>query len=146
MTIVYSINYRDVTRLHQAMSKVPDVSEEVVNRYLHSQGGPLVSAAILGFTPHSGRDKSNYKNNKRHARDSQPYDQDNLNLGFRIYAKGGAANSRNSFGYLVFPNEGRGPHNPRAQQFFERGLESQEDRLMNEQLEALSKAIENIIK
>lgn len=142
--IVYQIKFENLTKLKNSMAKVPEKSEEVINDYLHTKGGPSVSAAILGFTPHSGRNKRNYKYNKRHAKDSQPYKQDDLNLGFRIYAKGGAANSKNSFGYLVFPNEGRGPHNPVAQGFFERGLESQEDKMMSDMLKILSDEIEKI--
>lgn len=90
--------------------------------------------AIIGFMPRSDR-------TKKHAKDSKPLDQEDINLGFRIFAKGGAAKNKGSFGYLVFPNEGRGPSNPIAQEFFEQGLESRLDKLTLIVLEALEEGI-----
>lgn len=120
--------------LMQAMEKVPKRSEEIINKVLHSSGGKEVSMAIIGFMPRSDR-------TKKHAKDSKPLEQEDINLGFRIFAKGGAAKNKGSFGYLVFPNEGRGPSNPVAQEFFEQGLESRLDKLTLIVLEALEEGI-----
>lgn len=120
--------------LIQAMEKVPKRSEELINKALHSSGGKEVSMAIVGFMPRSDR-------NKKHAKDSNPLKQEDINLGFRIFAKGGAAKNKGSFGYLVFPNEGRGRKNPIAQEFFQEGLESRLDKLTQIVLEALEEGI-----
>ena len=121
--------------LTQAMERVPDRAEEEINKVLHGEGSKLVMQNIINFMPVS-------KGGGRHAKSSDPLKVEELNLGFTTYAKGGAANARGSFGYLIFPNDGRGPRNPVAQNFFEKGLEASEPKIMEMLLDALEKASE----
>jgi hypothetical protein len=130
----YDVNTKGQDELILAMQKTPERTEEIINKVLHGSGGKEVSMAIIGFMPRSGR-------SKKHAKDSNSLKQEDINLGFRIFPKGGAASNKGSFGYLVFPNEGRGNKNPVAQEFFGRGLESKEDRLTQIVLEALEQGI-----
>jgi len=130
----YDVTPKGQDDLIKAMQKVPERTEELINKALHSSGGKEVSMAIIGFMPKSSR-------NKKHAKESNSLKQDDLNLGFRIYPRGGAARNKGSFGYLVFPNDGRGVKNPIAQGFFEKGLESKMDRLTKIVLEALEEGV-----
>ncbi|MBS4171942.1 hypothetical protein KHA87_01525 [Bacillus sp. FJAT-49736] len=61
---------------------------------------------------------------KVHARNSQWQKIEKGNLEITIKSAGGAANKKGSYGYLVFPNEGRGPRNHIEQRFMEKGLEA----------------------
>lgn len=133
-----TLDFSGSTRLLEAMKKVPEVSERVVNDVLKSRGTKEVIQAIIGFMPVSKRDK-------KHAKFSNPLKEVMFNLGFDIVAKGGAAKNKGSFGYLVFPNEGRGPHNPVAQAFFERGLESREDIILDYVIDELVRAQEELL-
>lgn len=130
-----TVDFSKSQKLADAMAKIPSRSEEVINRVLKSRGTREVMESIIHFMPVSRRDKE-------HAKHSEPLKERMINLGFDIVAKGGAANKRGSFGYLVFPNEGRGSHNPVAQEFFERGLDAKEDMLLDMLVDELVKAQE----
>lgn len=127
----YILDTKGQDELIAAMKATPGKVEVAANKALHTTGGKEVSMAIIGFMPKSDR-------NKKHAKDGNALNQEDLNLGFRIYARGGAARNKGSYGYLVFPNEGRGRSNPVARKFFEEGLESREDKLILIVLDALA--------
>lgn len=127
----YVLDIKGQNDLIKAMEATPRKVEATANKVLHMTGGKEVSMAIIGFMPRSNR-------TKKHARDGNALKQEDINLGFRIYARGGAANNKGSFGYLVFPNEGRGRSNPVAKRFFEQGLESKENTLIQIVLDALT--------
>lgn len=119
------IDYRKSEELIKLLEKTSKNIENNLNEYLHSKGAKTVIESIIGFMPRSNRQK-------KHAKDSNPLKFDKFNLGFGVYARGGAANKKGSFGYLVFPDQGRGPHNFIAQEFFGRGLESKEEKLFDD--------------
>ena len=133
-----TLDFSGSTKLAEAMAKIPSKSEEVVNRVLLVRGTKEVMQAIIGFMPVSKREK-------RHAKHSNPLKERMFNLGFDIVAKGGAAKNKGSFGYLVFPNEGRGPHNPVAQEFFERGLASREEIILDYVIDELVRAQQELL-
>ena len=114
------IDFEGSSRLEEAMLKIPEKSEEVINNVLKSKGTKEVMQGIIGFMPVSDREK-------KHAKYSNSLKERLFNLGFDIVARGGAANKKGSFGYLVFPNEGQGPHNKVAQEFFQKGLAEREE-------------------
>lgn len=132
------VNFDESKKLGEVFKNLPANAENLVNEYFEKEAAKNMMQEIIGLTPVS-------KKNKRHAKNSDPYKPEMFNLGFRIYAKGGAANKKNSFGYLVFPNDGRGPRNYTAQQFFERGAEKAEkDKIIDDLLEILAvKAIKS---
>ncbi|HFU4089536.1 TPA: hypothetical protein ACGO77_000133 [Streptococcus suis] len=133
-----TLDFSGSTKLAEAMAKIPSKSEKVVNRVLLVSGTKEVMQAIIGFMPISKREK-------KHAKYSNPLKERMFNLGFDIVAKGGAANNKGSFGYLVFPNEGRGPHNPVAQEFFERGLASREEIILDYVIDELVRAQQELL-
>ena len=131
----YDLKLEGQEELTKAMEKVPEQAEKEINKVLHGDGSKLVMENIIKFMPIS-------KGGGKHAKTSNPLKTDTINLGFSTYAKGGAANTRGSFGYLVFPDEGRGPRNPVAQNFFEKGVQASEPNILEMLLEALERASE----
>lgn len=131
--VKFTVDTTASQKLADAMAKIPEHSERLINEVLKSKGSKEVIESIIGFMPVSNR-------NKPHAKESNPLKAKMFNLGFDIVARGGAAKNKGSFGYLVFPNEGRGKHNPHAQEFFERGLNDRRDAIMDAMIEALVKA------
>lgn len=133
-----TVDFSASQRLADAMAKIPGRSEEVVNRVLFTKGTKEVMQGIIGFMPVSNRQK-------KHAKFSNPLKERLFNLGFDIVAKGGAANKKGSFGYLVFPNEGRGSHNLVAQQFFEKGLHAKEAIILDYVIDELVRVQESLL-
>jgi hypothetical protein len=133
--INYQIDYKDLEALEEKFKKLPGRVESLINSYLHLDGASKVAKDITALIRVSRADK-------KHARLSKWWKVRPLNLGFVIVAKGGAANKKGSFGYLVFPNEGRGPRNPLEQRFFERGLERATPKLVADMHELIDKKIE----
>lgn len=137
MPIKYELDHEQSMKLFDAMAKIPKLSEELANKVLHGGGSQLMIQKIIDFTPVS-------KVDKKHAKSSKPLKDTMINLGFEIKTKGGAAKNKGSFGYLVFPNEGRGSSNPIAQRFFEKGMEQSNPEIFEQLLAALDEA-HNII-
>lgn len=115
MTVRYKFEYRELEVLLQKVKRLPDNVEKTINSVLHTFGVRKVVQYITQDMPMS-------KVKKRHAKLSDWSKSEEGNLEFTIKAAGGAANKPGSFGYIVFPNEGRGPHNPLEQRFMESGL------------------------
>ena len=129
----YQLDFKESSMLQEKMKLIPDEAEKLVNDVLHTKGSKQMMMAIISFMPMSSR-------NKRHAKNSNPLKIDKLSLGFIIYPKGGAAKNKNSFGYLVFPDEGRGSSNPFAHRFFEKGVTKEKDRVLEGIILALEEA------
>ena len=136
--VKFELNDEQAKKLEDAMTTIQANSEKVVNEVLETKGTKLMIQKIIEFMPQS-------KKNKRHARQSNPLRHKMFNLGFEIKTKGGAAKNKNSFGYLVFPDEGRGPRNPVAQKFVDKGVESANELILQELLIAIEQEHTRII-
>ncbi|MBC2048207.1 hypothetical protein HCB37_04105 [Listeria booriae] len=121
MSAKWELESSDVDRLFDVMARLPNRSEEVINRSLNYKGAPLVIKNIEKRLNIS-KDWKGRVLNKKHAKGSNPFIHRMENLGFEVVSRGGAANKRGSYGYLVFPDEGRGAHNHVAQNFMQEGL------------------------
>lgn len=140
MTIRFELNDQQIRELTAKMIRLPNRMEKTINSVLHEDGISIATQDITSLIPNS-----QWKNsalNKQHARTSNWSKSEKFNLGFTIKSRGGAANKRGSFGYLVFPNEGRGPSNPIEQRFMERGLTKATPRI----LEAISLKIDQVLR
>ena len=115
MSVKYELDYSEVEKLEEKFKRIPVNVENIINSYLHKEGAGKTVKHITHLMPVSSR-------NKRHAKYSDWSKIEPHNLGFSVKPKGGAAKNKGSFGYLVFPNQGRGPYNDEAQKFMERGL------------------------
>ncbi len=122
------------------MMRLPGRMEQVINGVLHSEGIEIATEEITKLIPVSKW--YNQVRNKKHAKTNNWSRSEVGNLEFTIKAKGGAANKPGSFGYLVFPNEGRGSSNPLEQRFAERGLQKATPRIF----EALNRNIDKVLE
>ncbi|KAA0547686.1 hypothetical protein FZW96_12055 [Bacillus sp. BGMRC 2118] len=84
----------------------------------------ILTAHITPLIKVSKERRGNSIRDKVHARNTKWSRAEFSNLQITIKAKGGAANRKGSFGYLVFPDDGRGSQNPVAQRFMKRGAEA----------------------
>lgn len=122
------------------MIQLPGKMEEVINKTLHFEGISIATNEITEEIPLS-RQRGRFRH-KNHAKTSNWSRSEKHNLGFTIKTKGGAANRSGSFGYLVFPNEGRGAHNPLEQRFMEKGLEKAVPKILNKLHQNIDKVLE----
>jgi len=129
LTVQFSLEYDQIRILEEKMKQLPDKMEPVVNETLHGFGITTAIEEITKLIPVSSR--KGRKRNKTHARTSLWSRSLKENLGFKIISKGGAAKNKGSFSYLVFPNEGRGSHNPLEQRFAERGMNAATPKILN---------------
>lgn len=140
MGVKFELDYEAIKRLEMKMAKLPDRMERATNDVLHADGIRIATEEITKLIPVSTR-KGKIRN-KKHARHSNWSKSEKINLGFVIKARGGAANKKGSFGYLVFPNEGRGAHNPIEQRFMERGLEAATPKILAKLHEKIDQILE----
>jgi hypothetical protein len=140
LTVKFEIYYDTFTKLEQNLGRLPNKLEKIVNEFLHTEGVEIATEEITILIPNSSW--KDHRLNKRHARDVKWSRSENHYLGFTIKSRGGAANRPRSFGYLVFPNEGRGPSNPLEQRFMERGIKNATPKILHR----LSNKIEKVIK
>ncbi|MGM0863374.1 MAG: hypothetical protein ACQEWF_01700 [Bacillota bacterium] len=135
MSVQFKFEYKEIDQLLNKVIRLPDNVEETINGVLHTFGISKVVQDITKDMPMSNR-------STRHAKLSDWSKSEKGNLQFVIKAKGGAANKPGSFGYLVFPNEGRGPHNPLEQRFMESGLYSATSPVLKELNERVEERIQ----
>lgn len=89
----------------------------IINDVLWNEGASEIKKEIRLLIPISDR-------RKRHAAESQPFTQGNENLAVTVKTTG-------RWGYLVFPDEGRGSHNPTPQEFMLRGGEAATENIVS---------------
>jgi hypothetical protein len=140
----FELYYGQLNELEKKLGRLPKNMEKVVNDVLHSDGVDIATAEITNLIPNS--QWKNSRLSKPHARTSKWSKSEEHNLGFTIKSKGGAAKNRGSFGYLVFPNEGRGPSNPLEQRFMERGLKNATPKILHRLSEKIEKVLEDEMK
>lgn len=129
------IEFGDLTDLNERLRQFPNRAEKAVNKALHTEGVKVIAQEMTNLIPVS-------KRQKRHAKDSKWYTHQTGNLEFVVKSKGGAANRKGSFGYLVFPDEGRGSKNPVAQNFSGRSLQKSTPKVLQKIHGALDQLIE----
>ncbi|WP_078430482.1 hypothetical protein [Alkalihalobacterium alkalinitrilicum] len=125
MSARYEFDFSELEKLEEKILRVPGNTEQIINGVLHKAGIKIAVDEITKRMPVSRR-------NKKHAKTSNWSKGDKDNLGFTVKAKGGAAKRPGSFGYLVFPNDGRGPYNHVAQNFFEDGLDDGSPKILDD--------------
>ncbi|KZR58455.1 hypothetical protein A3781_17350 [Bacillus badius] len=125
------------------MRQLPDEMEDVVNHALHDRGIRIAVQEITRLIPVSTGKHGIRK--KLHAKNSKWSKSEKSNLGFTIRTRGGAANKKGSFGYLVFPNDGRGSSNPMKQEFAERGVVAASPKIMNLLNQNIERKIQEVL-
>lgn len=132
-------DYTELYKMMRNMSQLGGATEDTIKRVMHDKAthdtlGKDVSSYIR-------ESKMPRVKGRPHARDKKWWIAKKSKLSFELISKGGAANLKkyaegvkkrqrhgkdtyppNAYGYLIFPDEGRGDKNPVAQRFGERGL------------------------
>lgn len=129
------IEFEDLSALEDKIRMLPNIAEGEINLILHTKGIEIATTEMTNLLPVS-------KANKKHAKESKWSKSEIYNLEFVVKSKGGAANKKGSFGYLVFPDEGRGPSNPWAQHFSDRALQRATPKILSLLDERLQEMIE----
>ncbi|WP_107951365.1 hypothetical protein [Lysinibacillus parviboronicapiens] len=130
------VGFNDIMSLEEKIRMLPNRAEKAINRVLHTRGIEIATREMTNLLPVSR------VSNKKHAKESKWSTSEMANLEFVVKSKGGAANKKGSFGYLVFPDEGRGPSNPWAQHFSDRSLQKSAPKILAELDEALQELLE----
>lgn len=127
MSVEYNLKLEDNEKLVEQFQRLAEKSETLTNEYFDKVAAKLMMEKIIGFMPRS-------EARKKHAKDSNPLSKKLVNLGFVI-------KSKNQFGYLVFPDEGKGYRNPVAQEFSVKGAEEASPGIEDGLLEVLERAM-----
>lgn len=120
MSVKFEFDFESFQDLRSRIESVGSDMETELNQILKDEGKNTIEPNITNLIRVSRYSRGSKKSGP-HARNSEWSKRELGNLEVVIKAKGGAAKNPGSFGYLVFPNEGRGPRNHTAQEFMERG-------------------------
>ncbi|MBC1605659.1 hypothetical protein HCJ39_13140 [Listeria rocourtiae] len=137
----FELDTKDLELLMKKIADSPGDVEKAINQSLEREGTALAIEGIIMRMPVSQRGAKAVRE-KKHARYSNPLMKRMENLGFEVVAKGGASGKKGSFGYLAFPDEGRGSSNPVAHHFFNDGVDDRIPRILDALDKALDEAIE----
>lgn len=138
LNVRFEVDYEQIRRLEENMKRIPNESERVINDTLHDFGVRTAVEEITRLMPVSDRNKQHAKNSKWHTADLN-------NLSFTIKTRGGAANRLGSFGYLIFPEEGRGSSNPLEQRFARDGMKYATPKILKKIEEKLINKINEVL-
>lgn len=140
----YSLESKDIEILQEKLKLLPKKAEYEMNNYFWNTAGDILKKRVMQNLPRSNRNKSNYKNSpKSHAKDVESLDKISFNLGIKVQTK--LKPKSKDFGYLIFPDEGRGKHQSRSQEFFNKALETETEKIKEGLLEHINKKIEEEI-
>lgn len=144
MSDYIKLDYSKSIELENKLKALPNKAEYETNNYLWSKAGNILEKGVYERMP---RSKYRHSKNmpKSHAKDTESLEIVRYNLGVKIQTK--VKPKSKDFGYLIFPNEGRGirQKNKGSQEFFEKTLESKSDEITNGLLNHLDKKIEEEI-
>lgn len=130
------VEFDDLSTLSDLIKQLPGRAEQAINQVLHTDGIEIVAKEMTNLIPVS-------KSDGKHAKNSKWWASEEGNLSFVVKSRGGAANKKGSFGYLVFPDEGRGPSNPWEQNFSGRSLQRSTPKILEKLHGALNNLLEN---
>ncbi|PTY79621.1 hypothetical protein B5V89_05085 [Heyndrickxia sporothermodurans] len=126
------MDFPDVDRLVESISKIPNRSETVINNTLRAKGAPKAMDSIQPIIPLS-------RKKKKHARDSKALAVKHGNLEFTIRPK-------RAFEYIKYPDLGIGTSKRnRPKKFMEKGLDKAASRIVDDLADAVIKEIDNTL-
>ena len=138
---VFELSYENIEIIKNKFGMLPRKAEYELNNYLWNNANEILRKKVMQNMPRSNRDKSNIKKApKVHAKDVESLEDIRYNLGIKVQTK--LTPRSKDFGYLIFPDEGRGKHQTRSQEFFSKALNSETDKIKTGLIEHLNKKIE----
>lgn len=142
---VFEISSKDLERLQQKFALLPNKAEYELNNYFWNEVGDILKTKVMQNMPRSNRNKSNIKKApKVHAKDVESLEKITYNLGIKVQTQLNPQSK--DFGYLIFPDEGRGKHQSKSQEFFHKSLESETDKIERGLMEHMNKKIKEELK
>lgn len=107
MSVDYNIDFAAHEHLEVLFKNLIGKAEDLTNEYLDRTASKVMMDEIIGLIRIG-------KRGGPHAKQSSPLRHKMINLGFIVSTKP-------KFGYLIFPDEGKGPRNPLEQMFMSKG-------------------------
>lgn len=141
---ILNVHFEAFETLIKKFETLPRTAEYTINEYLWSEGGDILQKELMRRMPRS-KDK-HYSLPKSHAKDTDSTEVfKGINLMVKVETK--VKPKSKDYGYLIFPDEGRGIHNVKkgAQEFFQKTLDAKEYELTNELTNHLIKEIDKNI-
>ena len=137
-----SLDYKDLVKLEEKLKLLPNTAEYEVNNYLWSEAGDMLEKEVYKRMPRSHYEHYSKGKPKSHAKDSESLEIIRYYLGVKVQTK--IKPKSKDFGYLIFPDEGRGIRQKKkgSQEFFGKSLESQENKVIDGLTNHLNKKIE----
>lgn len=138
-----TLDFNELIKFEEKIKALPKKAEYEINNYLWNNAGNILKKQVYANMPRSNKNKSKVKDApKVHAKDVESLDKATFNLGIRVLTH--LKPKSKDFGYLIFPDEGRGLRQKRkgAQEFFSRALENKTDEIAEGLLNHLDKKIE----
>lgn len=141
-----SVDYKELVKLEEKMKLLPKSAEYEVNNYLWSEAGSIFEKEVYARMPRSHYKHYSKNKPKTHAKDTESLEIIRYNLGVKIQTK--LKPRSKDFGYLIFPDEGRGIRQKKKgqQNFFGKSLESKEKQVTDGLTEHLNKKIKEKIE
>ncbi len=137
-----TIDFSDCKELEEKMKKLPHATQYAINEYLWDKAGPILEKEVYKRMPRSKYVHYSKNKPKSHAKDSDSLEQIKFNLGIKVQTK--TKPKSKDFGYLIFPDEGRGIKQRKkgGQEFFNKSLEAKKKKIADELLTHINKKIE----
>lgn len=130
----WEVEFAPIDKLIDKMKEIPEQSEKILNKVLHTKSTNDVVRSIITGIPIS--EVKNRLMNKRHAKSSNPLKTETENLGFKVRPK-------KSFEYLKYPDLGIGKsRNNVPEEFMRKGMENEVERISDDLMIALMQEIE----
>lgn len=137
-----TLDFSSCKELVEKMKKLPYSAQYAINEYLWDKAGSILEKEVYKRMPRSQCVHYNKNQPKSHARDSESLEQVKYDLGIKVKTK--TEPKSKDFGYLIFPDEGRGVRQTKkgGQEFFNKSLEAKKKKITDELLSHLNKKIE----
>ena len=120
---ILNVQFEAIEVLIRKFDNLPRTAEYSINEYLWGEGGDILQRELMRRMPRS-KDK-HYSLPKAHAKDTDSTEIfKGINLMVKVETK--VKPKSKDYGYLIFPDEGRGIHNVKkgAQEFFQNTLDA----------------------
>lgn len=137
-----SVDFKDIESLEKKFKLLPNSVEYEINNYIWSEAAKILEKEVYTRMPLSKYQHLSKGAPKTHAKQSESLEKIRYDLGIKIQTK--TQPKSKDFGYLIFPDEGRGirQRKKRKQEFFNKALESKSTKITNGLTDHLNKKIE----
>lgn len=148
---IIELNYEYSKRLEEKLRLLPVKGEYEVNSYLWNDASQVLKKDVYKRMPISSENKVKIRRKDIVPRSHAKEDNDSIqeiryNLGIKIQTR--VKPKLKDYGYLIFPNEGRGIRQRKKgkQEFFDKSLENNIEKIENGLIEHLAKKVKEEIE